>query len=328
MSAWLIASALLAATETTRFQQVDFGRAEPRIVAISHGPRDSTAGSSNIPTSGLPTIAPSLPARGSKFSTLFRARDVFDLPRTPAVAVAKLFRLMADGKRSPSACTAQFIGPRHLITAGHCIVDRSKGVPHPGFEVATRYDFAQSPDGPPLRVTRAWVPADQWLMTNPLDALVTAEKCSDYAVIEVDRAAPAAVGWLAMRTNPAAGLLHRFSYPHRSAAELIAPLAPGADPADVEFVEKERADTVRREAEFSALNLYYEYGSPDAVEASHFTDRNGYSLPGRSGSALVDSSGAVVGLLSRTYEGTTYSCRLTASEIGAISAIIAGVPRR
>lgn len=224
--------------------------------------------------------------------------------------------------RSATACTATFIGPRHLLTAGHCIVDRSKGVPHPGFEIVSRYDLGKSADGAPFIATRAWVPADQWILTNPLDALVTPEKCSDYAVVEIDRVSPPAIGWLGLRHQPAPGLLHRFSYPHRSAADLISPAPPGANAEDVAFIDKERADTLRREAEFAPSNLYYEYGKPDAVEPSHFVDRNGYALPGRSGAALIDSTGAIVGLLSRTYDGATYTCRLTPAEIGAIMAIV------
>jgi hypothetical protein len=328
MAVLLIASALAGVAGNSSFQQIDFGKGSHRLVTIAHGDRQQTAASQGGRTVALPTVVPTLPARNSRFSTLFRARDILDLENTPARSVAKLFRMTADNKRSPTACTAQFIGPRHLLTAGHCIVDRSKGVPHPGFEVASRFDLGASPDGPPLKVTRAWVPADQWIMTNPLDALVTPEKCSDFAVIETDRDAAPAVGWLALRAAPADGLLHRFSYPHRSAADTILSLPSGADPASIAFIEKERADTLRHEAEFSPANLYYEYGMPDVVERSYFAERNGYSLPGRSGSALVDTTGAIVALLSRTYEGATYNCRLTPAEIGAIAAIVEGARGR
>lgn len=328
----LMIAALLAfatAGRTTSVEEIDFAARRHTPALIAHGSLAETRGdrgtSAGEPLT-LPETAPSLPARGSRFSTLFRARDHFDLTRYPARSVAKLFRLKADGTRAAEACTAQFIGPRHLVTAGHCLADRIKGVPHPGFELALGLDAGAAMPAKVVPVTRAWLPSDQLRLTDPMLALVTPERCSDFGVVEIAEPEGAARGWLGMRDEPAPGMLHRFSYPHLSAADRPGPSADvraKMNPQALKQVADLGAKLRISEPDFSPANLYFEYGLPDEASGRFVADRNGYVLPGRSGSALLSQDHAIVALLSRGYNGTSYSCRLTADDIGLIQAILA-----
>lgn len=279
----------------------------------------------------LPDAAPPLPMRGSRFSPLMRARDLFDIGLYPARAVAKLYRLDADGNRQGTACTAQFVGPRHLLTAAHCLVDRTIGRPHPGFEIALRHDGGE--DQGVLPVTAAWAPAGELTQrpsiiqaTGPID---WAADCRDVALIEVPEPAGARLGWLGMasRADPDA-VLHRFSYPNESsAARLERDLADGNWPDNVrEHLERSLANARRNEPDFSPTNLYYEYGPADQVHEEALSQRTATVLPGRSGSALIDDGAAVLGILSRVTSGVNYNCRLTPALIGAFASI-AGLDR-
>lgn len=315
---------LLAAVSPATYVEIDFAPAATREVVVDAAPVARTRPHPVGPRAGALAVgAPSLPARGSRFSTLFRARDVVDVTAWPARAVAKLYRLEADGKRGRTACTAQFVGPRHLITAGHCIVDRSKGVPHTGFELTVGHDRGVA--AATHRVRRAWIARGQMRVTDPALQLVTADRCDDLAVIEISEPAGTATGWFGMTADLAPDrLLHRFSYPHQSASAPL--MARAADPAVPENARKALKDAAEKakvtEPDFSPDNLYYEYGHADDLARRYVADRNGYSTPGRSGSALFDKDGAIVALLSRGYNGTSYSCRLGAEDIGAVVAIM------
>lgn len=279
----------------------------------------------------LPTTGPGLPVQGSTFSTLFRARDLFDLSRHPASTTAKLFRLNADGERQGTACTAQFVGPRHLLTAAHCLVDRVAGRPYAGFDVAVRHDGGHDPDV--HRVTAAWLPASE-IVPRPMVIQANARvdlaaDCHDVALIEIESPSGDLTGWLGMsaEVDPHAPV-HRFSYPHESSVVVLERvLATGQHADNVKAHLRDEIEKRRlSEPDFSPANLYYEYGVPDAVYDEALTERTGAVLPGRSGSAMVDSQGRVVAVMSRAAEGENYSCRLTPALIGAFSAI-AGLDR-
>lgn len=261
--------------------------------------------------------------RRSRFSTLYRARDLFDVALFPATAVTKLHRLDADGKRTEHACTAQFVGQRHLITAAHCIVYPFDRTPHAGFEIAVGYDNGGAMMVAP--VVDAWIDDQPGLATDQSLALVTPERCSDFALLAIAEPVGERTGWLGIRACAAAATpLHRFSYPHvpghRALERTIGKMPEGARKA----FETELARSRTTEPDFSPDNLYYEFGRADHVASSHLADTNGYIAPGRSCAALVDSTGTVQAILSRGYDGTSYSCRLTPELIGALAAIIAG----
>lgn len=283
------------------------------------------------PPLSLPSTGPALPVRGSNFSTLFRARDLFDLSRHPATTAAKLFRLTDDGERQGTACTAQFVGPRHLVTAAHCLIDRTAGRPHPGFEIAVRHDGGA--DQGLHRVIAAWAPAPE---VEPRPTVIQVDRpvdlaadCHDVALIEIDAPAGAQTGWLGMssQVNPSAPV-HRFSYPHESSASVLERLLASEDHSeDVRAHLSGEIDSRQlTEPDFSAANLYYGYGVPDAVYDEAVSERSGAVLPGRSGSAMIDADARVVAVMSRAALGENYSCRLTPALIGAFAAI-AGLPR-
>lgn len=274
----------------------------------------------------LPEAGPSLPARGSGFSTLFRARDVLDIGLHPARTAAKLYRLDPEGDRQGTACTAQFVGPRHLLTAAHCLVDRTTGTPHPGFEIALRHDGGR--DDGILPVISAWAPVSE-MEARPAQVAASgddgpASRCQDMALIEVSEPAGLQLGWLGMssRADPSQ-TLHRFSYPHESSsAGLERDLAAGILPENaVAFVRREIESRQLTEPDFSPDNLYYEYGPPDEVQEQALVERNGAVLPGRSGSALINGEAAALAVMSRAVSGANYSCRLTPEIIGAFAAI-------
>lgn len=274
----------------------------------------------------LPQAGPTLPVRGSRFSSLMRARDLFDLDAYPARVVAKLYRLDAEGKRQGTACTAQFVGPRHLLTAAHCLVDRTVGRPHPGFEIALRYDGGR--DRGVLPITAAWAPTSETTArpsvihaTGPID---WAADCHDVALIEVAEPAGRRLGWLGMSTltDPAV-TLHRFSYPNESTTAAIErQLQRGGEPDDIRnHLNRTLANSRLTEPDFSPDNLYYEFGPADQIHDEALSERNGAILPGRSGSAMIDGSGNVLGVMSRAVSGVNYSCRLNPDLIGTFATI-------
>jgi hypothetical protein len=255
-----------------------------------------------------------------------RARDLFDLRQYPARVVAKLYRLDREGKRQGTACTAQFVGRRHLLTAAHCLIDRTAGRPHPGFQIALRYDGGQ--DHGVLRVTGAWLPTSQLAARSSViqasSPVNLAAECDDVALIEIPVAAGNRLGWLGMSSLANADdTLHRFSYPHESSAtalqrSLDAGTAPqGARTFLLESIAKHRLT----EPDFSPDNLYYEYGPPDEVHDEALAERTGAVLPGRSGSALIDQEGKALAVMSRATSGVNYSCRLSPEIIGAFASI-------
>lgn len=277
----------------------------------------------------LPDREPSPRPRGSTFSMLFRARDFFDLAQHPARAVAKLYRLTETGERAGTACTAQFVGPRHLLTAAHCIFDRETGRPHSGFEIALRYDGGR--DEGVIPVLAAWAPtkATQPRPTSVLtvEAYDVGAGCWDIALIEIAEPRGDALGWLGMTSDiEAGGLMHRFSYPNRSAAEgLEAQVSDPSYPEDVRAFIREELEQLRlSEPDFSPANLYYEYGVPDRVQDEALIVSNRVVLPGRSGSALIDDEGRIAAIMSRAAGGEAANCRLTPELIGDFAAI-AGV---
>ncbi len=329
-SADLHAASLPSPTGEARMARIDFATG-----AVSPWHETVTARVSTPACSGseagdwlaLPESAPSLPARGSRFSTLMRARDVFDVGRYPARVVAKLHRLDADGRRQGTACTAQFVGPRHMLTAAHCVADRTTGRPHAGFEIALRYDAGMEDEV--VHVTHAWIPVSELEArpavieaSSPIDH---AADCHDIALIRVSEPAGAGLGWLGMSSlADDDATLHRFSYPNESsAATLERQVANGLIPEDARPVILQEIDSRNRtEPDFSPDNLYYEYGPPDEVHAEALSERNGAVLPGRSGSALINAEASALGVMSRAVSGVNYSCRLTPDLIGAFASII------
>lgn len=287
---------------------------------------DGNAGAGLDGRSMLPISGPGMPARGSHFSTVMRARDVFDVAAYPARAVAKLYRLDVDGKRQGTACTAQFVGPRHLLTAAHCLIDRSAGKPHPGFEIAIRYDGDRHRGI--LPVSAGWVLSSETVKrpsvvkaTKPIDS---AANCQDLGLIEVEEPVGRRLGWLGMSTAPTLGtILHRFSYPQESAVVgLERFMLDSTQPKDIrDAIQKEVIRNRLTEPDFSPSNLYYEYGPADQVHDEALSERNGAILPGRSGSALLDGRGTAVAVMSRATLGVNYSCRLTPEVIGAFARI-------
>lgn len=316
---WMLAQAV-------SFQQIALPGGQATEVPVTAAPVERVAGSAGTDTrapAALPTAAPPLPVRGSRFSPLYRARDVVDLAKRPARVTAKLLRLDAAGAPDGTACTATFIAPRKLLTAGHCLVDRTTGKPHAAFRLLARYDDGRS--GAEVAVTRAWVESAGLKLADPTDARVTPTQCTDYAVIEIAEPLGAATGWAGMSaTVRPDAVLHRFSYPQTSSAARLRAAAdkPGLPEQARAYVLKEADRLARAEPDFAPTNLYYEYGVPDDLQPAYVADRNGYVAPGRSGSALIDADGDIVALLSRSYGRTTYSCRLSAAQIGAIRSIV------
>lgn len=275
----------------------------------------------------LPQVGPNLPVKGSRFSSVMRARDFFDLEAYPARVVAKLYRLNDEGKRQGTACTAQFIGPRHLLTAAHCLIDRSAGEPYPGFQIALRHDGGR--DHGVLPVTVAWVPTGETTprpsVIHATTAIDWAADCHDVALIEVDNPVGRQLGWLGMSTTATPDrILHRFSYPNESTAVLAQRRLDTDEQRDADTLkwEQEYIAGVRlTEPDFSPDNLYYEFGPADQIHDEAVSERNGAILPGRSGSALIYGNGQAVGVMSRAVEGVNYSCRLTPEVIGAFALI-------
>lgn len=329
-----VAAPAVASPPVPALNRIDFATGavvpwtpETAPLAATAGARGSDAGE----RLALPDAAPPLPIRNSRFSPLMRARDLFDIARYPARAVAKLYRLDSDGNRQGTACTVQFVGPRHLLTAAHCLVDRTVGRPHPGFEIALRHDGGE--DDGVLPVTAAWAPPGELTqrpsviqVTGPVD---WAADCHDVALIEVPEPAGARLGWLGMASRPDAdAVLHRFSYPNESSAvRLERDVANEGLPDLVRQHLRRSLDEARRsEPDFSPANLYYEYGLTDQLHEEALSQRTATVLPGRSGSALIDGGGAVLGILSRVTSGVNYNCRLTPALIGAFASI-AGLDR-
>ena len=331
----LFAVMLMAADAASLpIERIDLAAHRHVPVVVAAAPRSETAAKRG-------TAAPderSFPATlrmspGGAGMPLTRAADVIDIARWPARAVAKLFRLDPGGTRTGTACTAEFVGPRHLVTAAHCIVDRTTGQPYPGFEIAAGFDGGKAALGTANAVA-AWVRQDVMSPAAPADMIVTATNCSDYAVVEIDRPLGDVTGWLGLRDRPPSStsdhrMLYRFSYPNQSATVPLMTVRdrPGTPAAVIAALDAEIAKARAHEPAFSPDNLYVDIGEPGRAEGLFIADPTGYALPGQSGSALLDDQGAIVGLLSRSYAGSTYSCRLDAPTIGVIAAITNGAGR-
>ncbi|MGF1462144.1 MAG: trypsin-like serine peptidase [Maricaulaceae bacterium] len=219
-------AAILAAAhaQCAELRVIDFAQGVETVLAAPETlteARPASVGARGGDPITLPQTAPTLPVRGSELSPLMRARDVFDLSAFPARAVAKLHRLNADGKRAVNACTAQFIGPKHLLTAAHCLVDVGTGDAHAGFELAIEFDAGETPIDP-VPVQTAWLPADAF----PSVQFGPDAPCVDWAVIEISNPLGADLGWFGLRADlprDEDSLVHRFSYPNRRASELTEP---------------------------------------------------------------------------------------------------------
>ena len=319
----LFALALAAQdSPSTDWVERDFKSGQQRTVPVKHAPvarrEPRRVGADAI---SLPTAAPALPLRGSAMAPLMRARDVVDIGAFPARAVAKLFQLDAAGKRTGTACTAQFIAARYLVTAGHCLMAPATGAFRDGFEVAAGWDGGVSGGGL-AHVVRGWVPADAARLAGQL---VTADGCHDLALLEIDRPLGDATGWLGLADRSPASdtTMYRFSYPHQSE---VATLVAAHDQAgQSEMVRKALEPMIAKAKlnapDFSPDNLYFQYGRASRSEGRFVAERSPFNLPGTSGSALIDQGGHILALLSRGYAGDVYSCRLTADDIGAIAAL-------
>lgn len=272
---------------------------------------------------GNPLPPDAMAGKSSGFTPIARARDTLDPARWPARAVAKLFRLDAAGARTGNACTAQFVGPRHLVTAAHCVVDRTSGKPFSGLEVAVRFDNGRAGGGT-ARATAAFMPGDRAAPATPASAMVTPDLCDDVAVVEITAPLGRATGWLGLRAATTTGALRRFSYPQQSAAVPLLAVRDRPDtPAIVRAaIDAEIAKVRAREPAFSPDDLYLDQGTPIQTEASFLAEPSTQSIPGRSGSAMLDGDGAILALMSRSYGGMTYSCRLDPKAIGMIANII------
>ena len=329
MVGWVLATAV--APVPVAMERVDLSAHSLRSEAIVATPIASTAGHPPDAASSQPAwpaTPPALTARGSRFSPLYRARDVLDTARWPARATAKLFRLNDDGTREGSACTASFVGPRHLVTAGHCVIDPATGRPHSGLELAVGYDAGQGV-GTPVAVVRSWFPSALLGSMAGAAARVTADRCDDFAVVEIAEPRGATTGWLGMRDHvPVAGpddrLLYRFSYPNQSAVVTLAATRdrPETPPAIRMALDAAIARARATEPDFAPDSLYFDYGRADLAEGLYVAERSGNAVPGRSGSALLDDTGAIVAVMSRSGGGLSYSCRLDSAAIGAIEAIV------
>lgn len=320
----LIATWLMLADPTAlTIERVHFATGTGEKIGARAQPIDAVPARPVGERIALPDALPYPLPRRSRFSTLHRARDLFDIGLFPAAMVAKLHRLDTGGNRTEHACTAQFVGPRHLITAAHCIVNLFDRTPHAAFEIAVGYDNGRAMTVAP--VVKAWVHDQPGLAEDQSLALVTPYRCSDFALLAIAEPVGERTGWLGMRANAdAATPLHRFSYPHVPGYRALERTMRKMPESDRKAFESELARSRADEPDFSPDNLYYEFGRADHVAPSHLADTNGYVAPGRSGAALIDSTGAVRAVLSRGYDGTSYSCRLTPQLIGTFAAIIAG----
>ncbi len=341
MKQMLIAAGCLCLVPQVAFPQdadyVHFGFEDGRESRVAIGFEEQAEISGSPGTGTRLTLArsgPPLPMLGSTFSPLYRARDVMDVAAYPANAIAKMFRLDPDGRRSGNACTASFVGDRYLITAAHCIVNLNTGIRFAGFEVVPMFDRGGSPMEA-VQVTDAWLP---YAMLADIRAGVGGaieNGCNDIAIVRVSAPAGDETRWLSIRAFADGGpeaVYHRFSYPHMGAtAGLKAALAnldeqdmPEANRAAIAAAIGKRIEEEQAlEPDFSPENLYYQFGGVETVGTDYIGQSIAYALPGQSGSVLLDENHAAVAVLSRTYDGVSYSCRLSLRDIGVFQAIMA-----
>ena len=279
----------------------------------------------------LPTLAPDLPRRGSQSSVMVRARDVFDTTAYPARAVAKSFMMDETGNPTGQACTVQFVGPRHLITALHCLVEEQAFVP--GQEIAIGFDDGETREGTAhVPITGLWATPTHLLQFRGTDEqrrdLVLGEECNDVAIIEISEPLGEQLGWLPIRSAPTDsfdGLLHAFSYPQRARTDSMrATMESDEDmpPIVREAFAEIIADMEPHVPEFSPDNLYYSYGTADEQTQHKFHFVTRYSLSGTSGGAYIDENNAVMAIHSTWANDYANACRLTPEWVGAVAEII------
>ncbi|MEM1131330.1 MAG: hypothetical protein AAGH53_00170 [Pseudomonadota bacterium] len=325
----------IARAETTELIQHDFDTGRTETISLETEPMSSSP--SMIPDGPseamkLPLSKPILTVGTTEISQLFRVRSVLDTQMFPATALAKLYRLNADGSRSGNACTAQFVGPRHLLTALHCIIDVRTGKPHSGFELAIGFDNGLAGPHGTIKAIRSWYQANS---PADLQSRAIAERCSDFALVEVAEPVGLSTGWLGMKAEISPEsmqqAMYRFSYPNRRGSEVLRQTLEQLDGQNLPEATKEAvktklreriSDTASREPEFSPDNLYFEFGNVDRVEPQAFVTEDNFTLPGQSGSVWLDRTYAALSVHSRNASSESIDCRLNELVIGAFSAVI------
>lgn len=327
----ILAASASTANVDVQVIRYDYSAVEEEVVAFAVDPAASIEAHTGAEdsVSELPQSEPMLPLRGSNSSVIVRARDVFDLSLYPARAVAKLFQLDETGTRTGNSCTAQFIGPRHLITATHCLLDG--GAFRPGQELEIGYDNGEGVVDP-VPLVAAWVLTADLVRFRGSDdeqrAWAENPICNDLALVEIADPLGVQYGWFGLRppSDSAGQALHyNFSYPQSSRAQMLErTLASDEDlpPPVREAFEDMLASIGPHTPEFSNQNMYFSYGVPDELDEDSLYVFARYTLSGISGSALIDGEFDVAGIRSTWAGDHGRYCRPQADWVGTAAAII------
>jgi len=335
----LLAAASASTPAPAEYKHYEFDSAKEEVVQIKGDAEYNFRPSSITVSSHLPQNEPVLRRLNSNMSPMVRARDFFALDTYPVTAFAKMFRLNAAGTKTDTACTAQFVGARYLVTAAHCLYDHTAGSFRAGFSIAANYDAGTSGDGlSEVTVT------DAWISQRAIDDLtsLSSGKCEDVALVKIAEPLGEKTGWLGIRTATdeeleSGLLLHNFFYPHVAGSQKLREQekvfqAQDANNPQVQAVLKALADRIasseKSEPLFSQNDLYYEFGSADKIDPASFAWKSEYSLAGASGSAYIDKSANIIGLVSRGDGEYGYNCRFTPASLAEFSAIIQNMNSR